>query len=186
MMRLLRWSAGTAAIVFALVAGMLGWNIWTYQRLTGEQWVADLRFVRTAPGEFLATLEGPGVSPQQFPLRGEDWQLDARLITWQPWMQLMGNDPIYRLDRIWGRFRDVEIARMTPPSVHPLTKNPGLDLWALARDGGEWVPGVDAAYGSAVFLPMQHNARYRVTLGPKGLIARPHNDEARAAISTWH
>jgi hypothetical protein len=186
MMRLFRWTLGTAAITAALVGGMLGWNIWTYQRLAGEQWVADLRFVRAGPGEFVAILETPEREPQQFALRGEDWQLDARLITWQPWMQLLGNDPIYRLDRIWGRFRDVDAARSKPPSVHALTENPGLDLWALAREGGEWMPGVDAAYGSAVFLPMQHNARYRVSLGTKGLIARPFNDDARTAISTWH
>lgn len=186
MMRLVRWSFATATLTLGLLAGMLGWNVWTYHRLTGEQWVADLRFVRGDADGFFAILDAPGADPRRFYLQGEDWQLDARLITWEPWMQLLGNDPIYRLDRISGRFRDVALARSRPPSVYALTENPGLDLWMLAREGGAWLPGVDAAYGSAVFLPMSANARYRISLGAKGLIARPYNDEARSAISSWY
>ncbi|MEE4192154.1 MAG: cation/multidrug efflux pump [Halieaceae bacterium] len=186
MMRVVRWGLGAATLGAALLVGLVGWNVWTYHRLTGEQWVADLSFERIGPGQFVAVLRSPGGESRRFALQGDDWQLDARLITWQPWMQLMGNDPIYRLDRIWGRYRDLDRARTLPPSVYALTENPGVDLWSLARDGGGWLPGVDAAYGTAVYLPMQDNADYRVTLGTKGLVVRPVNDTARLAISTWH
>lgn len=186
MIRLLRWSLSTGLLVVALVAGLLGWNVWTYHRLTAELPVAELHFARVGDGVYLATITPTQGSPRRFRLAGDDWQLDARLITWQPWMQLLGSDPLYRLDRLSGRYRDVARARSVPPSVHALAKNPGLDLWALARDGGAWLPGVDAAYGTAVFLPMAHDARYRVTLSPKGLVARPDNSDAKAAISNWN
>ena len=169
-----------------LLAAMLGWNLWTYQQLTAEQWVADLSFNRIGDGYYMATLEPSGKSTNQFELRGDDWQLDVRLVTWTPWMQLLGNDPIYRLDRISGRYRDVETARTRLPSIHALSRNPGLDLWALARDGGNWMPGVDAAYGSAVFLPMADGARYRISLSARGLLARPSNEYAASAISAWY
>lgn len=186
MIRVLRWGAAATALAAMLTAGLLGLNLWTYQRLTDELWVADLHFTRVSPGRFAATITRPGEQARSVGLSGDDWQLDARLITWRPWMQLLGSDPVYRLDRLSGRYRDIARARSNLPSVHALSDNPGLDLWALMREGEHWLPGVDAAYGSAVFLPMEHDASYRVTLSAKGLVARPINEPAKTAVSRWY
>ena len=59
-----------------------------------------------------------------------------------------------------------------------------LDLWSLARAAN--LPWIDARYGSAVYLPMADRARFEVSVGPAGLVARPGNDVARAAIAGWH
>jgi hypothetical protein len=101
-------------------------------------------------------------------------------------MQLLGSDPVYRLDRLSGRYRDIKQARTALPSLHPLTENSGVDLWALFNDGQDWIPGIDAVFGSAVYLPMDHQAVYHITLSHKGLVARPGNDQARTAISHWY
>ncbi len=177
--------AASGIALFALL-GLLGWNAWTYHRLTDEAFVAELSFARIDDQQYLATLHPADAPATTVTLAGDDWQLDARLVTWMPWAQLLGADPLYRLDRISGRFRDVEQARAATPSVHALTANPGLDLWAIARDGGDWLPGVDAAYGTAVFLPMADGARYRVSLSSHGLVARPYNQAATSVISTWY
>jgi hypothetical protein len=186
MIRLLRWGLGTSVLAIGLIASLLSWNLWSYHRLTHEQWVADLHFTRVADGRFVATINQPDASRRELELRGDDWQLDARLITWQPWLQLLGNDPLYRLDSLSGRYRDIDQARQQTPSVYALGDNGGLDLWSLMREGGHWLPGVDAAYGSAVFLPMEHDASYRVTLSANGLVARPTNNPARSAVSSWY
>jgi len=186
MRRLLRWGAATGMLGAMLLAGLLGWNLWTYHRLTGEQWVADLQFMQQGERLYQVTLITPDSKPRHFALTGDDWQLDARLVTWQPWMQLLGNDPLYRLDRLSGRFRDVAEMRRRIPSVQALSANPGMDLWSLARNNGDWLPGVDAVYGSAVYVPMADQARYRVTLSSHGLVVRPHNDPAKTAVSSWY
>jgi hypothetical protein len=54
-----------------------------------------------------------------------------------------------------------------------LTTASGFDVWEFARQSGEWLPGVDAAYGSSVFLPMRDGMRYEVSLSATGLLARP-------------
>lgn len=186
MIQLLR--IGVAGITLGLTAlfGLLGWNLWTYHRLGAESWVADVAFQRIGTNRFIASLDTPDEEPRRFLLAGDDWQLDARMVTWAPWMQLLGRDPIYRLDRLSGRYQDVDQARREPPTVWGLSDNPGIDLWRLARKGGDWVPGIDAAYGAAVYLPMADGARYRVTLSARGLVARPYNDQAASAISTWY
>jgi hypothetical protein len=53
-----------------------------------------------------------------------------------------------------------------------LTDDRGIDVWAFARDGADWLPGIDAVYGSSVFLPMGDGQRYVVTLSRTGLVAR--------------
>ena len=49
-------------------------------------------------------------------------------------------------------------------------------MWALAQAQPRWLPFVDAIYGSATYLPMADGARYEVTLGQSGLIARPKGE----------
>lgn len=186
MIRLLRGGILLVVSGGVLVGGLVGWNLWTYRALTAEHEVADLRFEQIADDQFFAILERPDQSAQRYLLSGDDWQLDARLVTWSPWLQLLGTAPIYRLDRLSGRYRDIVEARTTPQTAWELSPDPGVDIWHLARDGGDWLPGVDAAYGSAVYLPMAHGAHYRVTLSARGLVARPYNEEAASAVSSWY
>jgi hypothetical protein len=186
MIRAFRAASATLVLAALLLAALLAANLWTFDRLNEEQSVASLYFSKLAEDVYEVELVTSGEPARQFILRGDDWQLDARMITWSSWLFLAGRDPLYRLDRLSGRFRAIERARNERPSMFALSENPGLDLWALAKDGMVWLPGVDAAYGSAVFLPMQDNAGYEIFLTQKGIIARPTNEHARAAISQWY
>jgi len=47
------------------------------------------------------------------------------------------------------------------------------------------LPGVDAHYGTATYVPMADGARYEVSMSRDALIARPVNDEARNAVGSW-
>ena len=63
-------------------------------------------------------------------------------------------------------------ARRRPPVIEELEETSGFDVWDLARKSGEWLPGVDAVYGSSVFLPMEDAAAFEVSMTRTGLIAR--------------
>ena len=60
-----------------------------------------------------------------------------------------------------------------------------LDLWRIAERHGNWLPVLDAVYGSAAYLPMSDGAEYRIWLSQSGLVARPLNAEADGAVRTW-
>ena len=47
------------------------------------------------------------------------------------------------------------------------------------------MPGVDAYFGTATYLPMADGARFEVSLTRTALIARPLNDAAREAVGEW-
>ena len=189
-----RWLAAAGsvlagALLLAAGAGLLlvALNLGTYERLTHEAPVADLVFEARDKQRFKANLiRIPDGEMQVFLLNGDDWQLDARILKWQGWANLLGLDAQFRLERISGRYRDIELERTAPRTVYQLAENPGLDLWELAQREQDWLPPVlDAVYGSATYLPMADGARYQVSLTQSGLVARPLNEPAEGAVARW-
>lgn len=172
---------GVAALVFVVTS-----NLYTYSRLTYEQPVADIIFKNTGPQRFQATLiRTPSGEMQVFTLNGDEWQLDARVLKWRGWANVLGLDTQFRLERLGGRFLNIEQERQAPRTVYALSENPGMDLWAWSIDHPHWAPFVDALYGNATFLPMADGARYRITMSQTGLIARPMNANAVNAVDSW-
>ncbi len=185
-LRIGSWGVGAGIILLSVSIGLALINLWTYQRLTHEVDIGVISFHRVGDQRFIATLTRPADRPLEFLLRGDDWQVDARMIKWVPWFTLLGRDPLYRLERISGRFSDVADARTTPLTIYRLSENPGLDLWALVRRHADWLPWVDAVYGSAVYLPMVDGLSYKITLGPSGLIARPLTGNVTPLLKRWN
>jgi len=176
-----------SGLVFLLLASssfLLASNLHTYQRLTFEQEIAEVTFERLNEQEYRAEIKGIGSDFQKVVnLKGDEWQLDTQVL-----------DANYRLHRISGRYIDINDEKNNPRSVYSLVQkqelpagieNENLDLWRLAHKYRDWMNWVDAAYGSAVFLPMTDSAKYSVAISRTGLIARPVNKEARTAVSQW-
>lgn len=186
--RLLR--AGAHGTLFSLfvaggfVLGLGALNLSAYQRLFYERPVARIWFQQLAGPEYVAHLQLPKGGTREFVLRGQDWMLEARVLKWQAWLELLGFRPQYQLRRLSGRFADIAQARDAPHTVYALAPPRGFDAWA--RAGWLRKPLVDALYGSAVYLPMAPRAEYEVSLGRTGLIARPANAAARQALEGWN
>ena len=174
----------SAALAGAGAMLLLGYA--TYARLIDEQLVSRIEFREISPQEFEARLMIPQKSDQFFILRGDEWQLDAKIVTWKPPMTVLGLDPIYQLDRLSGRFADIARERNGDRTVHSLAPTAPADLWQFARRFPALMPGVDAHYGTATYVPMSDGARFEVTLSRDALIARPDNDPAREAVGNWN
>jgi hypothetical protein len=184
-----------SSLFFLLLAAssfLLASNLYTYQRLVFEQVVAEVSFEQLASQEYRAQIKAPEAGFQQtVDLKGDEWQLDTQLLTWQGVATLFGLDANYRLHRISGRYLGNEDQQERPDTVFSLTKRPAyienerFDLWQFAHKYPQWLRWVDADYGKAVFLPMTDGAKYQVAISRGGLIARPANSEARKALSQW-
>ena len=172
------WMLVFAAL--AIVALGLGIALRGYRLLMAEEPIATLAARQTAPQQFALRLDFPDGSHRSANLSGDEWQLDARVIKWTPRAIELGARPLYRVDRLSGRFRNATQAAATMPSVVDLDGESILDLWQLKRQFPQFLPWIDADYGSAAYLPLVDGANYRVTLSPVGgLIARPA-DQASA------
>lgn len=164
---------------------LLGINLLTYERFTAESPVADLYFRKLAPQRYAVTLVRPDGRSSRSELDGDEWELDARIIKWKGIATLLGLRPLYRLERLSGRYQSVAETRERPGSAIALAREPGLSLWQLAHREAGWLPLVDSAYGSGTYLPMADGAEYRVSLSTTGLLARPANAAARKAVKDW-
>ncbi|MBE9567666.1 MAG: cation/multidrug efflux pump [Proteobacteria bacterium] len=183
---------GVLFLALASSAFLLASNLYTYQRLVYEQPVAEISFEQLSEQQFRAEIDSlDSEFKQVVNLRGDEWQLDAQVLSWQGVATLLGLDANYRLHRISGRYVDIIQEQQSPRSVFSLVRSPAyiedekFDLWQFAHEYQDWLQWVDAVYGSAVFLPMTDGARYSISISRTGLIARPANDEARKAVSQW-
>ncbi|HHJ34441.1 MAG TPA: hypothetical protein ENJ87_01625 [Gammaproteobacteria bacterium] len=184
--------SGLIFLALAAAAFLLASNLYTYQRLIYEQAVAEISFRQVAPQEYQADIRALDSPFRQIvDLKGDEWQLDAQVLSWKGVATLLGMDANYRLHRISGRYIDIAEEQQRPRSVYSLVKKPAyieddrFDLWQFAHEHQSWLQWIDAAYGSAVFLPMTDGARYDISISRTGLVARPANDEARKAVSRW-
>jgi hypothetical protein len=178
--------SGGFVMALGAAIGLAGLNVLTYQRLSYEQPVAVVTLRQTAPQAFIASVRKADGEGAEYDLLGDEWQMDARVLKWRPWANVIGLDAVYRLERLSGRYSSVEAEKTAPRSVHALaTTSPGLDIWAIAQKYGKYAPVVDATYGSGTYVPMADGATYEVTMSQTGLLARPTNDAARAAVQNW-
>jgi len=169
---------GGAAVVLLV-------SVYSYGRLVEEQRVSTVVFRQVAPQEYEARVLIEGERDRVFVLHGDEWQIDARIVTWSPPMTILGLDPLYRLDRISGRYADIDSERTASRTVHSLAPSLPVDIWQAARRFPLLTPGVDAYYGTATYVPMADGARFDVSLSRDALIARPANSEAEIAVGNW-
>jgi hypothetical protein len=167
------------SIAFLSIAGLI------FVVGTNEKPLAEFVIQANGPQRFRVTISRiPTGEMQVFMMNGDEWQLDARVLKWRGWANLLGLDAQYRLERLGGRYRDIEKERTATRSVYSLSENPGIDLWTWAQDHPGWLPFVDSIYGSATYLPMVDGARYQVSLTQSGLVARAVNPVADAAAKS--
>lgn len=178
-------AGGIAFAAVGAAGAILVSSLYSYDRLTDELVVASIEFTEVGPDEYSARLMIDGRLDQMLPVKGDEWQIDARVVTWQPPATILGLDPIYRLERLSGRYSNIERERTEPRTVHALAEDRALDIWNLAQEYPALTPGIDAYYGTATYVPMADRARFEVSLSRDALIARPVNEAARSAVGNW-
>ena len=187
---LLGWLKGTlgfAVIALALIFALGAWDLSGYKAILSEKPLATISFKQIGDRRYLAVLiVAEGQNEQKFELRGDQWQLDARILKWHDSLLRLGLKPGYRLSRLAGRYYLLDDERNAPRSVFDLYSSAGgVDVWSWFNRVDSEVPWLDAIYGNATFAPMSDGALYEVRLSASGLVSRPLNDSAREAVKRW-
>jgi hypothetical protein len=165
--------AGLLFVTLAALVATIGVSVHGYRALTYEQVVATIRTAPTGPQRFSAIVTDPDGRAETFDIRGDAIYIDAHILKWQPWVNVMGLHTVYELDRVAGRFDGLADERSKARTVYSLARPKPLDLFDVARG----VPGlsmlVDAEYGSATFVGARDRAAYEILVSTTGLLARP-------------
>ena len=169
-------------VVFLLLAAFLGgiaMSLRGYRFLGEEAPVAQIDAHLLSPQRWALTVTWPDGATRKMMLAGDDFQVDAIVLKWKLPAMLAGLPPLYRLDRISGRYDDASQETTSPRTVIDFSQAGADDLFDLKKQMPRWFPEVDTVFGSAAFLPLVDGGRYNVSLMRTGaLVARP--DDATA------
>jgi hypothetical protein len=171
--KLLTLSFVLIIVLGALLALLLSASVYTYHALTAEAAIAELRFDRTGDREYRAYLRtGDGCEEHVYPIRGDQWRVDAAFLKWKYWAMLLGLDSQYRLDRLSGRYRDVAEQNARPDLAYDLADETALDVVAVAQSLGRLNFLLDATYGASTYEDIDPSKVFTVYRTTTGLIAR--------------
>ena len=173
MRTLFKFSLLTFCIALGALIVLLSASIYTYHALTDEAVIAELRFDRTGPREYVAYLRtGNRCEERKFPILGDQWRIDAEFLKWKYWALLFGLDSQYRLDRIEGRYRIVQEQNSQPNVAHDLADGTAVDIVEFAGVLGPLNFLIDATYGSSTYQDIDPRQVYYVSKTPTGIITR--------------
>src|SRR6266446_5653097 len=174
-----RWLGGTirglvALLLLALaaLAATLTLGLQGYRALTFEDLAATVRTEPVSPQHFRATITLPDRRLAMYELAGDAFYMDAHILKWHPWANLLGLHTVYELDRVAGRYNAVGDERTQPHTAYELARSKPVDLYSIARRR-LLGPLVDAEYGSATFVAATQPATFEVRVSTTGLLARP-------------
>jgi len=168
-------------VLFAVLSiVLLTATVYTYDRLSAESLIAELRFDATGDRQYLAHLQtGDRCAERTFPVSGDQWRVDAEFLKWKYWALLLGLDSQYRLDRLEGRYRSVAEQNSQPNVAHALSEPTAVDLVSIAESLGSWNFLLDATYGSSTYQDIDVDNVYYVYRTTTGIITR---QEARPTL----
>ena len=143
-----------------------------YDALTREVVAAAVAIQRTDRQAFRATVRFPDNRVAIFDLAGDEFYVDAHILKWHPVVNILGLHTAYELDRIAGRYRDLEDERTRPRTIYSLSLEKPVNMFHLARRYRLLRPLVDTEYGSATFAPAGQRSEYEVRVSTSGLLLR--------------
>jgi len=168
------------AFAVALLLGGLGATLRGYRFLGEELPVVQIDARILSPQRWLLTLSWPDGATRQVQLAGDDFRLEAVVLKWKLPAMLAGVPPLYRLDRLEGRYDDISQEADAPRTVIGFDSAGSFDLLDLRKQYPSWLPEVDTLYGSGAYLPLVDRGHYTVNLMRTGaLVARPDDATAR-------
>jgi hypothetical protein len=167
-------SAGTGALFLSLAAlsGVLGVSTQGYRALTREEVAATVTTVPTGPAAFQAFVEFADGRDTTLNVLGDQLLVDAHILKWRPLANVLGVHTWYELDRLSGRYVDIEDERARPRSVHSLKTGKPRDLFLLAQRYSLLAFLVDTEYGSATYVEVTRPARFEIRVSTSGLLVR--------------
>jgi hypothetical protein len=180
-----RWqgavAGGLGGLLLLTVAALLATisvAIRGYRTLTREEVAATVTTVPIGGQHFQASVRYPDGREEVFLVAGDSIYLDAHILKWHPWVNLLGLHTAYELDRVAGRYDRLADERGRTRTVYSLARPKPVDLFDVARRLRSLAVLVDAEYGSATFVGARGPASYEILVSTSGLLARPTRSPA--------
>ena len=135
----------------AAACGAIALGVQGYRALTHEEVAVVVRTEPLGPNRFQAQFRFPDGREVSYTLTGDQLYVDARILKWHPWANVLGLHTVYELDRVSGRYHDLAQEQQQPRTVRSLAPAREVDMFSLRQRYALLSPLLDAEYGSATF-----------------------------------
>ncbi|MGH7532310.1 MAG: hypothetical protein ACREL4_03360, partial [Gemmatimonadales bacterium] len=168
----------TAALFVALsaIAVLIAVGTDGYRALTDEQLAATVQVTPTGIHRFSAAFTFPDSRTATYDVAGDQLYVDARILKWHYWAHLLGLHTLYALDRVGGRYADLDDELHQPRTLYALGARRSVDLFKLIREYSVLAPLADAQYGSGTFLDVTRPATLEIRVSTTGLLVRARHE----------
>ncbi len=167
-----RMVAGLLLLALGSLAGTISVGMMGYRALTREDVAARIVVQPAGPQRFIATFRFADGREATYDLAGDEIYVDAHILKWHSYANMIGLHTAYELDRVAGRYHAIKDEREAMRTVHALAHDKPVDLYALRRRHAFLAPVFDAEYGSATFVPVTRPAELELRVSTTGLLMR--------------
>lgn len=173
----IRMLVGLLFLSLGALSGAIGIGLKGYRAMTREDVAARILVRPAGPQRFNATFRFPDRPEVTYELAGDEINVDAHILKWKPRANMLGLHTVYELDRVAGRYYDIDQERTATRTVYSLRQDKWVDIFGLRQKYAFLEPLLDAEYGSGTFVPVKRPADFELRVSTTGLLIR----EARPA-----
>ena len=149
-----------------------------YRALTYEETAATVRIEPMSTKLFMAHFRFPDGRQASYKLAGDELYVDAHILKWKPFVNIIGLHTAYELERVTGRYIDVKDELVSPRTVFLLSQDKPLNMFNLRQRYFFLGRLLDAEYGSATFINSDKPAHFEIMVSTTGLLIRELGREA--------
>jgi hypothetical protein len=163
------------AALFLAIAALFGTITMAtvgYKALTYEETAATVRIEPLGAKSFMAYFVFPDGRKDSYQLAGDELYVDAHILKWKPFVNILGLHTAYELDRVSGRYIDVKDELVSPRTVFLLSQDKPLNMFNLRQRYIFLSRLLDAEYGSATFINSDKSAIFEIKVSTTGLLIR--------------
>ena len=178
------WLIGTSGIGslgIALLCSIIILTINSYISSSKSDSVATISFTEISPKKFKVELAETQGDKYNFELKGDLWEIDARILSWSSFLEKQGLSPYYRVNSVTSSFAklaDAEKYEGSKVAIEGSLTDAIMNQLAL----GDASFVLKSKPGSTGALPMSDGALFSIRLNKAGLISKPENQQAFSSL----
>lgn len=174
-------SIGLGSLTIALLCSVIILSFNSYVSSLQSDSVGTISFTKIAAKHFKVELAETQGEKFTFELKGDMWQIEATILSWNDFFEKQGLKPYYRLKKINSSYAMLSDAERLPTtSVEVETGIADAILKELALSGT--APFLKSSKTSTGSLPMVDGALFSIRVNKAGLISKPENQQAFSSI----
>lgn len=101
----------------------------------------------------------------------DEWVIEGRIIQWKPVFGFFGVKNYYQIERLSGRYINIEKEKTLPRLVYDLYGQTD-NFWRFLYKMQRFIPFIEAAYGNSAFVAWEYGKKFHVYVTHSGFMIK--------------